>query len=59
VGDANTADLAVVVVSADATPSQIAQLRQAGADDYPTKPFDISQFLDVIDDWAETRPRSE
>jgi PAS domain S-box-containing protein len=47
--DRRTADLAVVAVSADATPGQIARLRQAGADDYLTKPFEIARFLSVID----------
>jgi len=48
-GDERTADLTVVILSADATPGQIARLRRAGADDYLAKPFDIEQFLAVID----------
>ncbi len=47
--DARTAGIRVVVVSADATPVQIARLRDAGADDYLTKPFEIEEFLAVID----------
>jgi PAS domain S-box-containing protein len=47
--DPRTAQIPVVVLSADATPGQIARLRRAGADGYLTKPFDIEQFLDVID----------
>lgn len=47
--DARTADIAIVMVSADATPGQIRRLRRAGADDYLTKPFEIAQFLAIID----------
>jgi PAS domain S-box-containing protein len=42
----------VVVVSADATPSQIERLRAAGADDYVTKPFRVDELLDVVDRWV-------
>jgi CheY-like chemotaxis protein len=47
--DPRTAAIPIVVLSADATPGQIARLRRAGADDYLTKPFDIDRFNDVID----------
>ena len=47
--DPRTADTSVVIVSADATPSHIARLLQAGADDYLTKPFEIDELLAVID----------
>ena len=47
--DAGTADLRVVMVSADATSGQIDRLLAAGADDYLTKPFDIEQFIAVVD----------
>ena len=47
--DPRTAALAVVVLSADATPGQMARLRLAGADDYLTKPFEIEQLLAVVD----------
>jgi CheY-like chemotaxis protein len=43
--DPETADIPVVVVSADATPGEIQRLRDKGADDYVTKPLDVSQFL--------------
>jgi CheY-like chemotaxis protein len=42
-------DTPVVVLSADATPGQIARLRAAGADDYLTKPFDVARFLHLVD----------
>jgi CheY-like chemotaxis protein len=40
----------VVVLSADATPSQIERLLAAGARNYLTKPFDIDPFLTVVDE---------
>src|SRR3954471_23152247 len=45
-----TANVPVVVLSADATPSQIERLLSAGARNYLTKPFDIDPFLAVIDE---------
>ena len=49
--DANILDFTFkgeVVASADATPGQIARLRDAGADDYLTKPLDIPRFAEVV-----------
>ena len=46
--DERTAGSAVVVVSADATSSQVRRLRRLGADDYLTKPFEIERFLAVV-----------
>jgi CheY-like chemotaxis protein len=48
--DPATASVPVVVLSADATPSQIERLLTAGARNYLTKPFDIDPFLAVIDE---------
>ena len=48
--DAATAQIPVVVLSADATPSQIERLLTAGARNYLTKPFDIDPFLAVVDE---------
>ncbi|MEY2579768.1 MAG: hypothetical protein QOI49_2592 [Verrucomicrobiota bacterium] len=45
-----TAKVPVVVLSADATPSQIERLLKAGARNYLTKPFDIDPFLAVVDE---------
>ncbi|PYI91427.1 MAG: hypothetical protein DME97_14175 [Verrucomicrobia bacterium] len=45
-----TANVPVVVLSADATPSQIERLLTAGARNYLTKPFDIDPFLTVVDE---------
>jgi CheY-like chemotaxis protein len=50
-----TAQLPVVVLSADATPSQIERLLTAGARNYLTKPFDIDPFLAVVDEMVGNR----
>ncbi len=47
--DPVTASIPVVVISADATAGQISWLRQEGAVDYLSKPFDIKRFLDIVD----------
>ena len=49
-----TAQMPVVVLSADATPSQIERLLTAGAQNYLTKPFDIDPFLAVVDEMVST-----
>jgi len=46
----DTAGIPVVVLSANATPSQIERLLTAGASNYLTKPFDIDPFLAVVDE---------
>jgi CheY-like chemotaxis protein len=46
--DSQTADIPVVVISADATSGQIARLRAAGAEAYLTKPLDIHEFLATV-----------
>ncbi len=53
--DPSTAQLPVVVLSADATPSQIERLLAAGARNYLTKPFDIDPFLAVVDEMVSER----
>jgi signal transduction histidine kinase/ActR/RegA family two-component response regulator len=47
-----TRDLPVVVVSADATDSQIQRLLKAGAVDYLTKPLDLRRLLTVVQRYA-------
>jgi signal transduction histidine kinase/CheY-like chemotaxis protein len=47
--DPDTADLPVVVVSADATAGQLQRLLAAGASQYLTKPLDVARFLEVVD----------
>ena len=46
--DPQTADIPVVVMSADATHAQIERMLAAGANAYLTKPIDVRQFLDVV-----------
>ena len=50
-----TAGIPVVVISGDATPSQIERLLVLGARNYLTKPFNIEPFLAVIDDLLQER----
>lgn len=49
--ESETAEIPVVILSADATPSQIERLLTAGAKNYLTKPYDIEQFLAVVDEY--------
>jgi PAS domain S-box-containing protein len=51
--DPATAEVPVVMVSADATPGQIERLHAAGAHDYLTKPFDLARLVEVLDSWFE------
>jgi CheY-like chemotaxis protein/anti-sigma regulatory factor (Ser/Thr protein kinase) len=46
--DPATADIPVVVVSADATPAQVERLLAAGAAEYLTKPIDLERLLDTV-----------
>lgn len=48
-----TAGITVVVVSADASTGSAQRLRDLGAADYITKPFDIPRILSIIDSIAE------
>jgi CheY-like chemotaxis protein len=47
--DPRTAGIPVVVVTADATPSQIQRLRDVGVAAYLTKPIDIKELLRVVE----------
>ncbi len=47
--ESRTAEVPVMVVSADATQQQTALLNQAGVVDYITKPLDIRKFLQAVD----------
>ncbi|PQV62675.1 hypothetical protein B1R32_12524 [Abditibacterium utsteinense] len=44
-----TRDIPVIVVSADATPPQIQRLMDAGALTYLTKPLNVAEFLQILD----------
>ncbi|HEY5273053.1 MAG TPA: ATP-binding protein [Acidimicrobiales bacterium] len=48
--DPATSGIPVVMVSADATPGQIQRLLNAGALAYLTKPIDVGELLQIIDD---------
>jgi CheY-like chemotaxis protein len=48
--DKRTEHIPVVVVSADATATQIERLLSAGARNYLTKPIDVAQFLFTVDE---------
>ena len=45
-----TAHIPVIVLSADASPSLIERMLQAGARNYLTKPFDIKRLLCLVDE---------
>jgi PAS domain S-box-containing protein len=47
--DDRTRDIPVVIVSADASQSQVERLREAGAAGYLTKPFQVVELLALID----------
>jgi CheY-like chemotaxis protein len=53
-----TANIPVVVISGDATATQIERLLSAGARNYVTKPFSIRPFLSVIDEVLEGTERT-
>jgi CheY-like chemotaxis protein len=53
--DAASVDIPVVVVSADATPSQIERLLSAGARNYLTKPLSIRPFLAIVDEIVQPK----
>lgn len=53
--DARTCSIPVVVLSADATKSQVDRLIAAGASDYLTKPLDVDRFLKVIEQQLHSR----
>ncbi|RYX83884.1 PAS domain S-box protein [bacterium] len=53
--DAATSGIPVIMVSADATPTQINSLLVAGARHYLTKPFAFRQFVQVVEDVLKTQ----
>jgi CheY-like chemotaxis protein len=50
--DPRTAELPIVVLSADATPGMIGRLLDAGATGYLAKPIDVAELLRVLDEHA-------
>ena len=51
--DDEVAEIPVIVVSADATPGQMAQALTLGALHYVTKPLDVAAFLPLVDSALE------
>lgn len=49
-----TADIPVIIVSADATKDQINKLMEGGATKYVTKPFEIKDFLEIVDHFVKS-----
>ncbi len=47
--DKRTVDIPVAMISADVNPGMVERVKQAGAIQYLTKPFDISAFLALLD----------
>jgi PAS domain S-box-containing protein len=57
--DPATAEVPIVVISADATSGQRARLVDAGASDFITKPFDVDRLLQIVDEYCgDTVPAS-
>ncbi|MBN1528028.1 MAG: PAS domain S-box protein [Thermoleophilaceae bacterium] len=54
--DPATDSIPVVVVSADATRSQVSKLLAAGAAEYLTKPINVERLLDVVKDHVALQP---
>jgi PAS domain S-box-containing protein len=50
-----TAELPVIIISADAMTNQIKQLKEAGAIDFLVKPIDIVKFLKTVDEWIRKK----
>lgn len=57
--DAVTANIPIVVLSADATPGQVQRFREAGANDYLTKPLDLKLLLSLIDNYLGAADTAE
>ena len=46
-----TADIPVVILSADATDWQTGRFLEAGASDYLFRPFDLHHLLEILDEF--------
>jgi PAS domain S-box-containing protein len=47
--DSTLREIPVVMISGDATPSQVQRMLDLGAQGYMTKPFDVQELLDLVD----------
>lgn len=54
-----TRDIPVVVVSADATPSRIQNLLDQGVTAYLTKPLNVVQFLQILDETLQLKNQAQ
>jgi PAS domain S-box-containing protein len=54
--DPTTRTIPVVMISADATQTQINRLLAAGADDYLTKPLNVARFLQTVEAILDREP---
>jgi|GEM_PF-6505287 len=50
--NAMTRDIPVIAVSANALGHDVERARKAGARDYLVKPYSISKFFELVDEWA-------
>jgi PAS domain S-box-containing protein len=57
--DSASREIPVVILSADASPGQIRRLMSLGANDYLTKPLDVTRFIEVLGDSFCRRPAGE
>ena len=53
--DPATAEVPIIVISADATAGQRARLVERGASDFITKPFDVDLLLQIVDEYCGER----
>ncbi len=53
-----TQSIPIIIVSADATPSQVGRLKKAGAVEYLTKPVDIAMLMSLVDSLVREVRRS-
>jgi len=58
-GDSRTIDIPVVVLSADATTWQRRRFRNSGVEEYLSKPLNLQQLLDIIDQHIGARAVSQ
>ncbi len=54
-----TREIPVIVLTADASKSQLERVTALGASDYVTKPLNVSKFLEIIADNLAERPSRE